>query len=162
MDIASRDLGLNIHLDKPDVSVGRCVVLLYVPVPEKTLDLLSQQAEVRLADSLYEGDLIQAVAEVDGFILRAYGKVSRCLIEAAPRLNVIGWHGVGVEAIDRHAALEMVAARLAMASKMARVAVLLNLKEVDTTVAIPEPMDGRWVDIFIELSGSPMVAQQAF
>ena len=59
-------------------------------------------------------------------------------------------------------ALDVVPVRLAMATKMAPQAVLLNPKEVDAVAAILEATDGRGVDVSIELSGSPMAAQQAF
>ena len=87
--------------------MGRPVVLLYEPIHEEALELLGQRAEVRLANSLDEEDLIPAVSDADGIIIRAHGKLSRRLMEAAPRLKVIGRHGVGVEAIDRQAAADM-------------------------------------------------------
>lgn len=86
--------------------MSKPVVLLYEPIHEKALDWLKQRAEVRMATSLDEESLIQTVADVDGIIIRANGKVTRRLMEAAPRLKVVGRHGVGVEAIDRHAAAE--------------------------------------------------------
>lgn len=87
--------------------MSRPVVLLYEPIHEEAIELLSQSAEVRLAESLDEETLIQAVADVEGIIIRANGCVSRRLMEAAPRLKVVGRHGVGVEAIDRQAAAEL-------------------------------------------------------
>jgi D-3-phosphoglycerate dehydrogenase / 2-oxoglutarate reductase len=83
------------------------VVLLYEPIHEQALGWLKQRAEVRLATSLNEDDLIGQVSDVEGIIIRANGRVSRRLMKAAPRLKVVGRHGVGVEAIDRHAAAEM-------------------------------------------------------
>ena len=56
------------------------VVLLYEPIHEKAVELLKQHAEVRMAESLDEDALVQAVADVDGIIIRANGKVSRRLI----------------------------------------------------------------------------------
>lgn len=87
--------------------MGKPVVLLYEPIHRQALELLCQRAEVRLADSLEEDNLIQAVPDVNGIIIRARGTVSRRLMEAAPRLKVIGRHGVGVETIDRQAAAEL-------------------------------------------------------
>lgn len=46
------------------------------------------------------------VKEVDGIIVRANGKVSRKLMDSAPKLIVIGRHGVGVENVDLEAATE--------------------------------------------------------
>lgn len=87
--------------------MSKPIVLLYEPIHEHALDLLHQRAEVRTAASLDEDDLIQAVGDVDGIIIRANGKVSRRLMEAAPRLKVIGRHGVGLETIDRQAAADL-------------------------------------------------------
>jgi len=83
------------------------VVLLYEPIHAKAEELLEQHAEVRMAESLDEKRLLQIVGEVEGIIIRANGKVSRRLMEAAPRLKVVARHGTGVEAIDRKAAAEL-------------------------------------------------------
>jgi D-3-phosphoglycerate dehydrogenase len=82
------------------------VVLLYEPIHARALELLRQQAEVRMASSLEEADLLKQVGDVDGIIIRANGKIGRSLMQAAPRLKVVARHGVGVEAIDRKAAAE--------------------------------------------------------
>ncbi|NOZ28692.1 MAG: hydroxyacid dehydrogenase [Chloroflexi bacterium] len=87
--------------------MSKPVVLLYEPIHPKALAYLSERAEVRMADSLDEDDLIRAVADVDGIIVRARGRVSRRLMEAAPRLKVIGRHGVGLDHIDCRAAAEL-------------------------------------------------------
>ena len=90
-----------------DPGAVRPVVLLFEPIHDKALQVLRQRADVRLATSLEEADLLTQVADVDGIIIRANGKVSRRLMQAAPRLKVVARHGVGVEAIDRQAAAEM-------------------------------------------------------
>jgi len=46
------------------------------------------------------------VKNIDAIIIRANGKITRRIIESAPRLKVIGRHGVGVEQIDTQAATE--------------------------------------------------------
>lgn len=86
--------------------MSKFVVLLYEPIHKKALALLRERAEVRMAQSLDEDDLLRAVADVNGIIIRANGAVSRRLMQAAPRLKVVARHGVGVEAIDRQAAAE--------------------------------------------------------
>jgi D-3-phosphoglycerate dehydrogenase len=53
---------------------------------------------------LDEEALIGQVKGVDAIIIRANGKVTARLMDAAPRLKVVGRHGVGVEAIDLAAA----------------------------------------------------------
>src|SRR3990172_4954005 len=83
------------------------VVLLYEPIHAKALELLSLHAEVRMAPSLEEDQLLGIIGDVQGIIIRANGKVSRRLMQAAPQLKVVARHGMGVEAIDRQAAVEL-------------------------------------------------------
>jgi D-3-phosphoglycerate dehydrogenase len=83
------------------------VVLLYEPIHSKAIELLEQHAVVRMASSLEEDALLQIVQDVEGIIIRANGKVTRRLMQAAPRLKVVARHGTGVEAIDRKAAAEL-------------------------------------------------------
>lgn len=83
------------------------VVLLYEPIHERALALLKEQADVRLAESLDEADLVDVVADVEGIIIRANGKISRKIMQAAPKLKVVARHGTGVEAIDHEAAAEL-------------------------------------------------------
>ena len=85
----------------------RPVVLLYEPIHTQALELLSRHAEVRMAPSLEEDQLLGILGNVQGIIIRANGKVSRRLMQAAPQLKVVARHGVGVEAIDRQAAAEL-------------------------------------------------------
>jgi D-3-phosphoglycerate dehydrogenase / 2-oxoglutarate reductase len=87
--------------------MAKPVVLLFEGMHEKAIALLKQHAEVRMAESLDEEKLLAVVGDVDGIIIRANGKVSRRLMQAAPRLKVVARHGVGVEAIDREAAAEL-------------------------------------------------------
>ena len=83
------------------------VVLLYESIHSKAVELLEQHAVVRMANSLEEDALLQIVPDVEGIIIRANGKVTRRLMEAAPRLKVVARHGTGVEAIDRKAAADL-------------------------------------------------------
>jgi len=84
----------------------RFAVLLYEDMHKAGKAILREKAEILLATSLEESSLIKEVREVDGIIVRANGKVSRKMIDAAPQLKVIGRHGVGVENIDLEAATE--------------------------------------------------------
>jgi D-3-phosphoglycerate dehydrogenase len=83
------------------------VVLLYELIHARALEQLKQHAEVRTADNLEESYLLQVVGDVEGIIIRANGKVSRQIMQAAPRLKVVARHGTGVEAIDLEAAAEL-------------------------------------------------------
>ncbi len=79
-------------------------ILLYEDMHPSGKDLLAEKAEIVLAESLDEEALIGQVKDVDAIIIRANGKVTARLMDAAPRLKVVGRHGVGVEAIDLAAA----------------------------------------------------------
>ena len=81
-------------------------VLLYEDMREEGKSVLREKAEILFARSLEEGSLVQEVKEIDGIIIRANGKVTRRMMEAAPGLKVIGRHGVGVENVDLEAATE--------------------------------------------------------
>jgi D-3-phosphoglycerate dehydrogenase len=81
-------------------------ILLYEDMHEAGKALLREKAEVLFAHSLEEASLINEVKEINGIIIRANGKVTRRMMESAPKLKVIGRHGVGVENIDLEAATE--------------------------------------------------------
>jgi len=86
--------------------VKKYKVLLFEDMREEGKSVLKEKAEILFARSLEEGSLIQEAKEIDGIIIRANGKVTRRIIEAAPGLKVIGRHGVGVENVDLEAATE--------------------------------------------------------
>ncbi len=79
-------------------------ILLYESMHQKGTALLEEVCSVTYAKSYNEKDLIGQVLDVDAIIIRANGAVSEKLIEAAPKLKVIGRHGVGLDAIDLAAA----------------------------------------------------------
>jgi D-3-phosphoglycerate dehydrogenase len=81
-------------------------VLLYEDMHQAGKQLLAEKAEILLARSLDENDLIEQVKDVDALIIRANGAVTARLMDAAPGLKAIGRHGVGVDAIDLEAAQE--------------------------------------------------------
>ncbi|NWF92709.1 MAG: hydroxyacid dehydrogenase [Syntrophaceae bacterium] len=81
-------------------------ILLYEDMHEVGKALLREKADISFASSFDEAVLIREVEEMDGIIIRANGRASRKVIDSAPRLKVIGRHGVGVENIDLEAATE--------------------------------------------------------
>jgi len=81
-------------------------ILLYEDMDETGKVLLKEKAEILFAHSLEEDSLVKEVKEVNGIIIRANGKVTRKMMVSAPKLKVIGRHGVGVENIDLEAATE--------------------------------------------------------
>jgi D-3-phosphoglycerate dehydrogenase len=81
-------------------------ILLYEPMHEAGTRLLREAGEVILAQALDEATLLAAVGDVDAVVIRNVGAVSRRVMEAAPRLKVIGRHGSGLDTIDLQAATE--------------------------------------------------------
>lgn len=81
-------------------------VLLYEPIHEVGTQLLAQRCELLYADSLEEARLLELVSDVSGILIRFNGKVTRKIMEAAPKLRVIGRHGVGLENVDLPSAKE--------------------------------------------------------
>jgi D-3-phosphoglycerate dehydrogenase len=81
-------------------------VLLFEDIHEEGKNLLREKAELFLAERLDEDYLLGRVAEMDAIIVRGNTRVGRRLMERAPRLKVVGRHGVGVENIDLDAAAE--------------------------------------------------------
>lgn len=79
-------------------------VLLYEDMHRAGVDLLAQKTEIVMAKSLDENTLVEQVKDIDAIVIRANGSVTARIMDAAPRLKVIGRHGVGVEAIDLAAA----------------------------------------------------------
>jgi len=80
--------------------------LLYEAMHDAGTSLLRQHGELIMAPALDETTLLSLVQDVDAIVIRANGKVTRTLMEAAPQLKVIGRHGVGLETIDVPAATE--------------------------------------------------------
>jgi len=86
--------------------MGKFKVLLFEDIREEGKAILKGKADLVIAKKLEESYLVEQVKEIDGVIVRANGKVTRKMMEAASRLKVIGRHGVGVENIDLEAATE--------------------------------------------------------
>lgn len=84
-------------------------VLVCDPVSPKGIALLQQRPEFSvkvLEKRLPEAELISLVSEVDAMVVRSETKVTRKVIEAAPRLKVVGRAGVGVDNVDVEAATQ--------------------------------------------------------
>ena len=77
-------------------------ILVADPVSERGLEILRNQPgfTVDLKPGMSESELIAAVADVDAVVVRSGVKITRTVMEAAPKLRVIGRAGVGVDNID--------------------------------------------------------------
>lgn len=85
-------------------SPRECVVLTE-PIAEAAMSRLRRCADVVVAESPTGPALHRALARADGVIVRS-SPFGAAEIAAAPRLRVIGRHGVGVENIDVDAATQ--------------------------------------------------------
>nr|WP_206203473.1 hydroxyacid dehydrogenase [Thermococcus sp. M36] len=82
-------------------------VLVAAPLHEKAIEVLKNAGfEVLYEEYPDEERLIGLVGDVDAIIVRSKPKVTRKVIEAAPKLKVIGRAGVGLDNIDLEAAKE--------------------------------------------------------
>lgn len=84
-------------------------ILVCDPVSAKGIDRLKQRSEFKvtvLKERLPEAALIPVVADVDAIVVRSETKVTRSVMEAAPKLKVVGRAGVGVDNVDVEAATQ--------------------------------------------------------
>ncbi len=84
-------------------------ILVCDPVSPKGISLLQQRPEfevIVLANRLPETELLPQVKDVVAMVVRSETKVTRRVIEAAPKLRVVGRAGVGVDNVDVDAATQ--------------------------------------------------------
>jgi D-3-phosphoglycerate dehydrogenase / 2-oxoglutarate reductase len=79
-------------------------ILVTDGLDESGLSILRASARVDDRKDISADDLLKAISEYDGLIVRGRTKVTASVIEAASRLKVIGRAGVGVDNIDLVAA----------------------------------------------------------
>ncbi len=79
------------------------------PISPKGIALLQQRPEfevVVLPKRLTEAELLPMVSDAVALVVRSETKVTRKIIEAAPKLRVVGRAGVGVDNVDIEAATQ--------------------------------------------------------
>ena len=84
-------------------------ILVCDPISPKGIALLQQRPEfevVVLPKRLTEAELLPVVADAVAMVVRSETKVSRKVLEAAPKLRVVGRAGVGVDNVDVEAATQ--------------------------------------------------------
>lgn len=81
-------------------------VLIADPIPEEGLAPLRTVAEVEVKTGLPPADLIAIIGDYEALVVRSETKVTRAVIEAGKKLQVVGRAGVGVDNIDLVAATE--------------------------------------------------------
>jgi D-3-phosphoglycerate dehydrogenase len=80
--------------------------LLYETMNQAGIDVLEAAGTVRRASATDEDTIIAEIADIDGVVIRGNGRMTRRIMEHAPRLKVVGRHGVGVDNVDLEAATD--------------------------------------------------------
>ena len=82
-------------------------ILLFEPVHPCGQDhLLKNDCDILWAKGFEPDQIIASVKHADGILARARGIIDGPVMDRAPRLKVIGRHGIGVDNIDVDAATE--------------------------------------------------------
>ena len=81
-------------------------VLITDPIAQDGIDLLSREAEVIELLKPSDAELLKAIVDCQALIVRSSTKVTRAVIEAGSKLQVIGRAGSGVDNIDLDAATQ--------------------------------------------------------
>jgi D-3-phosphoglycerate dehydrogenase / 2-oxoglutarate reductase len=84
-------------------------VLVCDPISPKGIALFQQRPEFKvtvLEKRLSEAELIPLMGEVEAMVVRSETKVSKKVIDAAPKLRVVGRAGVGIDNVDVDAATQ--------------------------------------------------------
>jgi D-3-phosphoglycerate dehydrogenase len=84
-------------------------ILICDPISPKGIAYFQQRPEFTvtvLPKRLGEAELLPLVADVAAIVVRSETKVTRTVIEAAPKLRVVGRAGVGVDNVDVEAATQ--------------------------------------------------------
>jgi len=84
-------------------------VLVCDPISPRGIEYFKARPEFRvtvLSKRLPEAELIPLLGDVEAMVVRSETKVTRKVMEAAPRLRVVGRAGVGVDNVDVEAATQ--------------------------------------------------------
>ena len=81
-------------------------VLICDPLAEEGIEIVRKAAQVTIKTGLTEAQLIEEVGNYDAIIVRSQTKITRAVLEAATKLQIVGRAGVGVDNIDVPAATE--------------------------------------------------------
>ncbi|MDB6018411.1 MAG: 3-phosphoglycerate dehydrogenase [Pedosphaera sp.] len=84
-------------------------ILICDPISPKGIALFQQRPEFNvtvLKQRVPEAELLSMVKDVEAMVVRSETKITRAVIEAAPKLRVVGRAGVGVDNVDVEAATQ--------------------------------------------------------
>ncbi|MBC2681838.1 phosphoglycerate dehydrogenase [Corynebacterium anserum] len=82
------------------VSNNRPVVLIADKLSQSTVDALGDSVEVRWVDGPNRPELLKAVVDADALLVRSATTVDAEVLEAAPKLQIVGRAGVGLDNVD--------------------------------------------------------------
>lgn len=85
---------------------GRPIIFSLTTMNEVGLSLLRDGGELRMATSLEPAVMHREIVDADALVIRTAGTIDAALMDCAPRLRVIGRHGVGYDQVDVPAATE--------------------------------------------------------
>ncbi|MGP6173356.1 phosphoglycerate dehydrogenase [Corynebacterium sp. A21] len=84
--------------------MSRPVVLIADKLAQSTVDALGDAVEVRWVDGPNRPELLAAVADADALLVRSATTVDKEVLDAAPKLKIVGRAGVGLDNVDIEAA----------------------------------------------------------
>ncbi len=84
----------------------RPIILSLTSMREEGMGLLREAGELRMASALDPATLHREIRDADALVIRTAGTIDAALMDHAPRLRVVGRHGVGYDQVDVPAATE--------------------------------------------------------
>jgi D-3-phosphoglycerate dehydrogenase len=84
----------------------RPIILSLTSMNESGLRILREAGDLRMAAALDPATLQREIVDADALVIRTAGVVDAALMDCAPKLRVVGRHGVGFDQIDVPAATE--------------------------------------------------------
>ncbi|HEV8439908.1 MAG TPA: hydroxyacid dehydrogenase [Methylomirabilota bacterium] len=127
----------------------RPLVVLAGPINPDAHARLAREAEIVVAEDLTEAGVVALASEAQGILFRSRPHCSASLMEACPRLRVVGRHGAGLDIVDIAAATRLgvavVHAPGANAQAVAEHALMLMLMCAKRAVQVDRwTRDGDW------------------
>ena len=96
-----------VQIPHPHIIKIMAQILICDPIADDGIDILKRAAHVVVKTGLKEAELIAEVPHYDALMVRSQTKITRPVIEAASKLQIVGRAGVGVDNIDVAAATEL-------------------------------------------------------
>lgn len=88
-----------------ETSTASPIVLVADKLAPEGVELLKNAGlQVRVQQGLSPAELVAAVSDVDGILVRSSSRITADVVEAAPKLKAVGRAGIGVDNIDLTAA----------------------------------------------------------